>query len=159
MADKQGDLNFLCLSNKEGLKPKDFESQEFWRKRDRVTTRETPRPPDWTQMGDCKLGEIKWAMQTRRGVIPFCRETKERERLGKCRTVSGQEKNLGLGRIQSLTVGLSLDWGRLPCSLTWGVGKPPLGSVARSGAQPTVGESDPLPGVLRDRTKTAGTTY
>ena len=70
-----------------------------------------------------------------------------------------QEKNLGLGRIQSLTVGLSLDWGRLPCSLTWGVGEPALGSVARSGAQHTVGESDPLPGVLRDRRKTAGTTY
>ena len=44
-------------------------------------------------MGDCELGEIKWAAQARKGGIPFReRQRKEKEWLGKQRTVSGQEK-------------------------------------------------------------------
>ena len=41
---------------------------------------------------------------------------KEKERLGKHRTVSGQEKKHGPAwrKIQSLTEGLSPDWGQLP---------------------------------------------
>ena len=43
------------------------------------------------------------------------RQKEEKERLGKYRTVSGQEKNLRPGRrkIKSLTVGLAPDWGWL----------------------------------------------
>ena len=59
------------------------------------------------------------------GRIPFCRETNGGESSwGSIGGLSGQEKNLQLGqrRIPSLTAGLSLDWGWLPCSHTWGVG-------------------------------------
>ena len=85
------------------------------------------------------------------------RQREEKERLGKHRTVTGQEKNHRPGRrkIQSLTEGLSPDWGQMPRSHTWGGGDPALGSVARSEVQSTVGESDPLPGVLWDRTEHA----
>ena len=84
-------------------------------------------------------------------------QREEKQRLGKHRTVSGQEKNHGLGwrKIQSLTEGLSHNWGQLSGSHTWGGRDPAPGSVARSGAQSTVGGSDPLPGVLWDRTKPA----
>ena len=47
---------------------------------------------------------------------PFAeRGREEKEWLWKCRTVSGQEINLGAGLrgIPSLTVGLSSDWGQL----------------------------------------------
>ena len=102
------------------------------------------------------MGEIKKAMWARRGGTPFCRETREeKERLGKCRTVSGQEKDLGLRLrgIRSLTAGLSSDWSWAPCSHTWGGGEPGCGG--RSGAQSTVGESGSLQGGLRDSTKPA----
>ena len=44
------------------------------------------------------------------------RQREEKEQLGKCRTISGQEKDLRLRLrgILSLTAGLSSDWGRLP---------------------------------------------
>ena len=44
------------------------------------------------------------------------RQREEKERLGKHRMVSGQDKNQGLRqrKIQSLTEGLSLDGGWLP---------------------------------------------
>ena len=44
------------------------------------------------------------------------RQREEKEQLGKCRTMSGEEKNLSLGLkgILSLAVGLSSAWGWLP---------------------------------------------
>ena len=49
------------------------------------------------------------------------RQKEEKERLGKQKTVSEQERKLGprWRKIQSLTAGLSLDWGGLAaCSQT-----------------------------------------
>ena len=56
------------------------------------------------------------------------RQSEKKEWLGKCRTVSGQEKDLGLRLrgIQSLTTGLSLDWGWLPVHVP---GEPALRAV------------------------------
>ena len=51
------------------------------------------------------------------GRDPLLRRDKgKRKQLGKCRTISGQEKDLGLRLrgIQSLTAGLSSDWSPLP---------------------------------------------
>ena len=61
-------------------------------------------------MCDCELGEIK---QMEEGSPSAERQREEKERLGKHRTVSGQEKNHGPGRrkIQSLNEGLSLRLG------------------------------------------------
>ena len=72
-----------------------------------------------------------------------------------------KRKNLGLGwrGIPSLTVGLSLDWGWLPCSRTWGGGDPHLCLVVGQGHSPQLEKLSPSPKVLWHRTKPAGTTY
>ena len=42
MVEKQGDPKFPRLSNKAGLKPKDFELQESRRQKDNVASRDPP---------------------------------------------------------------------------------------------------------------------
>ena len=66
-------------------------------------------------MGDCELGEIKKKKKRPRGHRGE-RQREEKERLGKCMAISGQEKDLGmrLREIRSLTAGLSSAWGQLP---------------------------------------------
>ena len=76
------------------------------------------------------------------------RQREEKEWLGKCRTVSGQEKDLGLRlrRILSLTPGLSLDWGRLSVpKSTWGGREPGLGAVVGQGRSPQLEKVFPSP--------------
>ena len=76
------------------------------------------------------------------------RQKEEKEWLGKCRTISGQEKDLGLRLrgIRSLTAGLSLDWGRLPVpKSTWGGGEPALGAVVGQGRSPQLEKMVPSP--------------
>ena len=82
------------------------------------------------------------------------RQKEEKGRLWKCGIVFGQEKNHGLEigkkrrKIQFLTAGLSRDWDGQPCFMRLGGGELALGLVTSSEAQSTVGESNPLPGVL-----------
>ena len=70
-------------------------------------------------MGNCELGEIKKKRlhgHGGEGPPSVERQRKDKERLGKHRTVSGQEKDLGLRLrgIRTLTMGLSSDRGQLP---------------------------------------------
>ena len=87
------------------------------------------------------------------------RQREEKGGLGKCRTVSGQEKDLGmgLGGIRSLTAGLSSNWGLLPVCAPGRRGASP-GCHGGSEAQSAVGENGLLPGGLRDGRKVASTT-
>ena len=104
------------------------------------------------------MGEIKKRLHGHRGVGPPSveRQREEKERLGKCRTASGQEKDLRLRLrgIRSLTVGLSLDGGWLLVPHLWRREARP-GFGGRSEVQSAVGESGSLPGGLRDSTEPA----
>ena len=119
---------------------------------------ETPPGTHWDKLVGHRFMTENWERENRQwrngeaGSPSAERQKEEKERLEERRTVSGQEENYqpGQRKIQSLTVGLSPGWGRLPCLRTWGGGEPVPGSVTSSEAQFAVGESNPLPGVLGD---------
>ena len=78
-------------------------------------------------MGNCELEEINKRLCGHGGEGPPSaeRQREEKEWLGKCRTIAGQEKALRLRlrrMMQSLTAGLSPDWGQLPVHIPGEVG-------------------------------------
>ena len=91
-------------------------------------------------MGNCKLGEVKKKGLRHRGEGPPSaeRQRAKKERLGKCRTIAGQEKDLRLRLrgIRSLTAGLSSDWSQLPVRAPGGGEETALGAVVGQGLSP-----------------------
>ena len=86
------------------------------------------------------------------------RQSEKKEWLGKCRTVSGQEKDLGLRLrgIRSLTF-LGLE--PAPCSHTWGGGEPGLGVVVGQSLSPQLEEVVPsMEGCMLIQNRPASTT-
>ena len=111
-------------------------------------------------MGNCELREITKRPCGTEGEGPPSadKQKEEKQRLGKCRTICGQEKDLRLRlrRIQSLTAVLSSDWSWLPVRAPGEERRSQgPGCGGRSGAQSAVGKSSYLTGGLHNSTEPA----
>ena len=112
------------------MRPKDLELQESGQQSDRDasgTHRDNPAGHGCVIVN--RERENGWQRNGGEGSPSRERQKEEKERLRKRRAVPGQEKNHGPGwrKIQSRTVGLSTDWGWLPCLCTLGGGEPVQG--------------------------------